>query len=367
VTTAGLFCDRLARIVALDTPSGGTEQETVAALLARWLEPGGCRARWIDEPDYPARSMAITLPGDGGAPVALLGHADTVFPHGTAAARPFARAGSRCTGPGVADMKGGLVLAAMAMERLAARTPRPFGEVRLLVCADEEVRVRAPGAADEARDAAAALVFECARESGNLVSSRKGALWRTLALTGVPAHAGADTARGRSAVSALARETLRIEALADGRPHMTSVVTTVAGGDAANTVPGWARATIDIRSSDARDVERAAAELSRGGPYDGVSVAIEDRGTWPPMPAAPWLVTAAVEEAARLGLAIGHEPSGGVSDGCWTGAAGIPTVDGLGPVGGRDHTPDEYIDIADLEPRIELAAALVLRAAARGR
>jgi glutamate carboxypeptidase len=358
-----LFCERLARLIEIDSPSGGREQERVCELVLSWLAPLDVSHRWIDEPDNPARSLLITLPGDGLHPVALLGHPDTVFPAGEAAARPFRREGDRCFGPGVADMKGGLVLAAMAMEQLAGE-PRLFSELRLVLCADEEIRLRAPAACGAARDAAGALVFECARENGDLVSCRKGAVWRTIELVGRPAHAGADTARGRSAVSALARETLRIEGLADGRPEMTSVVTTVVGGDAANTVPGWARATIDIRSSVPADLVYAEAELDRSSPYDGVAIAVSDRGTWPPMPRAKRLVEVALIRASELGLTVSEQLSGGVSDGCWTGEWGVPTVDGLGPVGGRDHTPEEWIEVASLPRRIELAASLVRAACA---
>jgi glutamate carboxypeptidase len=356
--TTDVFCSRLESLVEVDSPSGGTAQEQVAERVGEWLAPAGCTRAWVAEPDNPARSLVITLPGDGGPAIALVGHPDTVFPAGTGAAWPFRREGDRCTGPGVADMKGGLVLAAMAVERLAAMPRRPFSEVRLLVCADEEVRVRAPAACAHAGGAAAALVFECARRNGNLVSARKGAVWRTLRLHGRAAHAGADTALGRSAVSALAREVLRIEALADGRPDMTSVITTVAGGGAPNTVPADARATIDIRSGEPLDLEFALAELERTG-HDGVTAEIEDRGTWPPMPAAPALVDLALRLARTLGLGIAAERSGGVSDGCWTGARGIPTLDGLGPVGGDDHTVHEWIDLATVETRIELAARLV--------
>jgi glutamate carboxypeptidase len=354
-----VFCSRLQALVDTDSPSGGIEQEGVAEQLAAWLAAAGCTQRWVAEPDNPARSLVVTLAGDGGPMVALLGHPDTVFAPGTATRWRFNRDGDRCTGPGVADMKGGLVLAAMAVERLAAMPARPFSELRLLVCADEEVRLRAPAACDEARGAAAALVFECGRRNGDIVSARKGALWRTLHLHGRPAHAGADTALGRSAVSALAHEVLRIEGLADGRPDMTSVVTTVSGGDAPNTVPGHARATIDIRSGVAADLDFAEAELERPSPYDGVSAELNDRGTWPPMPVAGELVEAALGHARDVGLAIGTERSGGVSDGCWTGRWGIPTLDGLGPFGGDDHTEGEWIDVATLEQRLELTVRLI--------
>ena len=352
------FTNRLAQLVDIDSPSDGLEQECVAELLAGWLAPAGCSASWVDEPDGPARSMLITMPGEGNGAVCLLGHTDTVFPMGTVAERPFRRDGMRCFGPGVADMKGGLVLAAMAMEAFRER-PRPFSELRFLVCADEEVRLRAPAVCGHAAGARAALVFECGRENGDVVTARKGAIWRTMELTGVAAHAGADTARGRSAVSAMAREILRIEGLTAGRPEMTSVVTTVQGGTAANTLPGNATATLDIRSSVPADLDHALAELEAGGPYDGVSITIVDRGTWPPMPRDERLAAAAPAIAAELGLSAGEQLSGGVSDGCWTGAAGVPTIDGLGPVGALDHTDAEWIELETLERRLELAVRLI--------
>jgi glutamate carboxypeptidase len=354
-----VFCDRLQALVDIDSPSEGTEQEAVSERIGAWLAPLGCTQQWVEEPDNPARSLIVTLPGDGGPAISLLGHPDTVFATGTTARWSFRRDGDLCTGPGVADMKGGLVLAAMAVERLAAMPERPFSELRLLICADEEVRLRAPAAAGHARGSAAALVFECGRRNGDLVSARKGALWRTLHLHGRPAHAGADTALGRSAVSALAHEILRIEDLVDGRPEMTSVVTTVTAGDSANTVPGEARATIDIRSGVAADLEYAHAELERPSPYEGVRMELSDRGTWPPMPVAEELVRIALARARDLGLDIGTEVSGGVSDGCWTGAWGIPTLDGLGPVGGDDHTEAEWVEVATFERRLELVVRLI--------
>lgn len=352
------FARRLEQLVNIDSPSDEVGQERVAEVVAGWLEPLGVSREWVTEPDGPARSLVLTLPGSGSGMVALLGHTDTVFPDGTVAQRPFRREGMRCFGPGVADMKGGLVVAAMALELCAAGS-RPFAELRLLLCADEETRIRAPAVNAYASGARAALVFECGRENGDIVSARKGAIWRTMELTGRAAHAGADTARGRSAVSAMAREIVRIEALTAGRPEMTSVVTTVRGGTAANTLPGDARATLDIRSSVPGDLDLALAELTAGGPYDGVTIKIVDRGTWPPMPRDARLVEAALRLGAELGLQIGEQLSGGVSDGCWTGAEGVPTLDGLGPVGALDHTEAEWIELETVERRVQLAARLI--------
>ena len=140
---------------------------------------------------------------------------------------------------------------------------------------------------------------------------------------------------------------------------MTSVVTTVSGGDAPNTVPGAARATIDIRSGVAADLDFAEAELERQSAYEGVATELDDRGTWPPMPVATGLVELALGHARDVGLAIGTERSGGVSDGCWTGRWGIPTLDGLGPVGGDDHTEAEWIEVATFEQRLELTVRLI--------
>ena len=351
-----------------DSPSDGIEQEWVAERVAAWLAPAGCTSRWVAEPDGPARSMVVTLPGDGGPMVALLGHTDTVFPVGTAAQRPFRRDGDRCFGPGVADMKGGVLLAAAAVERLAAAPSRPFSEVRLLVCADEETRLRAPAVCAEAGGSRRrARLRVRARERRHGV----GAQGRDLADAPAARPPGPRRAptphRGRSAVSALAREILRIEALTAGRPEMTSVITTVRGGDSANTVPGEAQATIDIRSSVPEDLVFALAELER----DGAVRRRHRRDRGPRHLAADAANRVARRARPVAGRAIwastiGEQHSGGVSDGCWTGDDGIPTLDGLGPVGGADHTPDEWIEIETLEARIELAARLVEAVAQRG-
>ena len=202
--TKELFSRRLEQLVDIDTPSEGIEQERVAELLAGWLAPLGVPATGSSEPDSPARSLELRLPGGGRGRGRAARPRRHGVPAGTVAERPFRREGDRCFGPGVADMKGGLVLAAMAMEAFA----RTAAAVRRAAAGGLR---RRGGAAASARRAEARRgtrlrrwCSSAARENGNLVSSRKGALWRTMDLTGRAAHAGADTARGRSAVSALA-------------------------------------------------------------------------------------------------------------------------------------------------------------------
>ena len=252
-------------LVEIDSPSGGLEQEQVCEPILEWLAPLGCGHEWVAEPDNPARSLVVTLAGDGGGAVALLGHPDTVFPPGTAAVRPSPAAASAASGPGVADMKGGLVLAAMAVERWAARPRRPFGELRLLVCADEEVRLRAPAVADsrQRRRRGAGVRVRAVRTATWCPPARAPCGGRCICRAGPPTPAPTPPAaaapsrrwRTRSAAS---------RALTDGRPEMTSVVTTVGGRRCRQHRAGNRRATIDIRSSDPADLEFAVEPSSTG-------------------------------------------------------------------------------------------------------
>ena len=254
-----------------DSPSDGTEQEWVAERVAEWLAPAGCTSRWVREPDGPARSMVVTLPGDGGPMVALLGHTDTVFPVGhrraaavSARGRSLLRA-RRGRHEGRRAPRGG-------RDRAARRGARA-GRSRRCACWCAPTRRRGCArrpCAPRRSGAAAALVFECARENGDLVSERKGAIWRTLRLHGRPAHAGADTHRGRSAVSALAHEILRIEALTAG-PARDDV------GDhdglAAATRRTPSRARPGPRSTSARACPRISSSRSPSSSATGPTTA----------------------------------------------------------------------------------------------
>jgi glutamate carboxypeptidase len=357
----GLLLADLERWVNIDTPGGdGSALDRLAATLATTLEGYGLHPELVPASDS-GLYLHASLDGPGRARVALIGHHDTVFPHGTAAERPFRREGRRCYGPGVADMKGGLAVAAHTA-RLLALGNRPFRRLELVSCPDEETRPAAPATIERLDGFDAVLCLECGRPGGEVVSARKGASWFRIRAHGRPAHAGVEPDRGRNAVHALCREAVRIAALHGTRAGLTVQVTEVAGGEGLNTVPSRASLTGDVRAVTAADLVSALEEVNRFASYDGVAFTYEDLGGPPALERTPQ-VAALATAAIALGSALGHDfdetPTGGVSDGSWAASRGIPTLDGLGPVGGLDHTPDEYVETETFATRCGVVAGLV--------
>ena len=221
---------------------------------------------------------------------------------------------------------------------------------------DEEIR--SEPIATQARLAGfdAVLCMECGRPGGAVVAARKGGRWLDVVARGRSAHAGSEPEHGRNAVLALARELPRIAALDGAREGLTLHVTRMHGGDVLNSIPGEARATIDMRGWHEADLDWAEAQLLRVDPHRGVTFTTASSAWSPRRSSAPPAVAALAAQAAALGDALGsavpETSTGGVSDGCWTAGAGLPTLDGLGPVGALDHSPDEYIEIASLAPAL---------------
>jgi glutamate carboxypeptidase len=351
----------VARWVAHDTPSRATaELDVLAGELADTLSRYGLTTELVPSPA--GLHVHASLEGPGRARVALLCHHDTVFPLGTAARRPLRREGDRLLGPGTADMKAGIAVAAHAA-RLLAAGDRPFARLELVSVPDEEVR--SEPIATQARLAGfdAVLCMECGRPGGAIVAARKGGRWLDVVARGRSAHAGSEPEHGRNAVLALARELPRMAALDRAREGLTLHVTRMHGGDVLNSIPGEARATIDMRGWHEADLDWAEGQLLRVDRHRGiVFTADEERLVTPPLERTP-AVAALAAQAAAIGAALGspvpETSTGGVSDGCWTAGAGLPTIDGLGPVGALDHSPDEYIEIASVAPRCGLVAGLV--------
>jgi glutamate carboxypeptidase len=305
-----------------------------------------------------------------GPTVLCIGHMDTVFDEGTAAARPFAvDADGIARGPGVTDMKSGLLGGLYAMRALAARgEPLPFERVTFVANPDEEIG--SPSSTPHIREIAAAsdvcLVLECARANGNIVSSRKGILDARVTIRGRAAHAGVEPEKGRSAVLAAADLITRIHALNGRRDGVTFNVGVVQGGTRPNVVAEHCTLEVDVRAVRRADLEAAEAEI-RGLlvalAVPDTSAELTEMARWWPMEKlarSGRLVDHAKALAGRLGFTMDDQATGGASDANTTAGMDVPSIDGLGPIGGLDHSPDEYLEVASIVPRTALVAALIL-------
>lgn len=355
-----LLLSDLAVWVDADTPGGDPDAlDGLARLLAETCERYGLEPELAPSPA--GLYLHAVLRGAGRARVALLCHHDTVFPLGTAAARPFRREGERCYGPGVADMKGGIAVAVHAARALASG-PRPFALVEVVSCPDEESRPGPPATLDRLRSFDAVLCLECGRPGGEIVSARKGAAWLRVHAAGRAAHAGEAPGSGRNVALALAREALRLAELDGARPGTTLQVTALEAGEGLNTVPSRGFLAADVRAASQEDLDFVTGLIRDFPAYDGISLRYEDLGGPPPFERTA-AVARLAETAVALGTSLGHRfgeaVAGGVSDGSWTASAGIPTLDGLGPVGGDDHSPAEYVETESFATRCGVVAGLV--------
>ena len=310
--------------------------------------------------------------GDGTARILLLGHADTVYPPGTAAGRPLNIDSDRVRGPGVCDMKGGLLTGIYALEALHVLGENAFGEVVFLTVADEEIDertsiplIRALGA-----EADVAFTLEAARADGSIVTARKTLRWATVEAFGRAAHAGVEPQMGSNAIVALARLVEKLDALNELVPGATVNVGIIAGGTVTNVVPEHARLRLDLRTwthTDMQTLLDALAQTVDAQDVPGVRfVFSEDRFSAMPglerTPAVAELEALAIAIGSDLGFALRGAATGGVSDANLVAAAGTPVLDGLGPVGGLDHSPDEYIEYGSIVPRTALLAGLIMAA-----
>jgi glutamate carboxypeptidase len=349
--------DLLADLVGIESPSA--DQGALLTCVEALARAGGAllgRPPVAVAQDPPA----LLWPAEGSSPVLVLCHLDTVWPAGTLARWPFAvGADGRATGPGAFDMKAGIVQALYAIASCA----RPH-QVALLVTSDEELGSPASRALIEAhaRPARAALVFEAAAGTSVKVA-RKGASRYDICVTGRAAHAGLEPERGANALEGLAEIVLALRAIA--RPDLgTTVVPTLAeAGTTSNTVPALARLAIDSRAASEREQQRVDAELrSVSTSVPGTRVVVEGGINRPPLPrSASEALYATLRDCARgLGLEVpGAAEVGGASDGNFTAAIGVPTLDGLGALGGNAHAEGEWVDTTVMADRAALAAELL--------
>lgn len=316
---------------------------------------------------------AANRPGSKPYDLLLLGHMDTVFPAGTARERPFSIRDGRAHGPGVCDMKAGLVTVLHAAEAVQAAGIADRLSICVAFNSDEEVgsRVSRPWFEALARRSRRVLVFEPCRATGHRVLQRKGVGGFTVVCRGRAAHAGVEPEKGANAVSALAGKVLAAAHFARPEAGTTVNVTTIRGGQAGNVIPDYAAAGFDVRVADPKEARRVETSF-RGLAGEGADgVRSEVSGGINRMPMVPteatWQLWA---EIKRIGEGLGMEMplvvTGGGSDGNFTAALGIPTIDAMGPRGGRAHSPEEFLELDGILPNLRLAVD-ILSAAAEGR
>jgi glutamate carboxypeptidase len=357
----------LERLVNLDS---GTYDRADIERVGAWVRER-CRGWGAQIAEHPggafADSFAARLHGSGSGQVVLLAHLDTVFPAGTTRERPMRIEGERLLGPGTCDMKAGLLSAVYAIEALAAQEWASFGEIRLVCTTDEEVGAPSSRAFVErmAEGADAVLVLEAGRENGDIVGQRRGGGFYQLVVTGRSAHAGVEPEKGRSAALSLCRQVVALHALTDLAAGRTVSVGVLRAGMRPNVVPDHAEAEVDLRFNTTADMERLLRDCEAAlasAALDGTSY------TWTPVQMRPpWernvgterLAGLANEIAQALGFSVRAAATGGTSDGNFTAALGISTLDGLGPIGGLDHGPREYVEVASITPRTGLLAGLI--------
>jgi len=308
-----------------------------------------------------------------GRRVLLIGHMDTVFDPGTVAERPFRIDDGIAHGPGVTDMKSGLLGGLYALKAIIGeRGGLPFERLVFIANPDEEIGspTSTPHIREIAADADAALVLECARANGDIVSARKGILDARLIIHGRAAHAGVEPEKGRSAILEAARIVAEIHALNGRWPGVTFNVGLIDGGSRPNVVAERCSLEVDVRATTRTELETAEAEIHRiaeASQVPDTTVEYEPLARWWPMEKlerSGRLVEHAQAVAEVLGFGVVDTSTGGASDANTTSGMGIPSLDGLGPIGGNDHAPTEYLEVDSIVPRTTLLAGLLLAIAA---
>jgi len=355
----------------VNTDSSSYDKAGVDAVgdhIRRFLDANGIATEVTTGTKFGDAITATVAGGGGNRPILLMGHRDTVFPKGEPERRPFKIDGDRAYGPGVADMKAGLVINCflLAAIRKFGGAPAP---VMALFTGDEEIGspFSRPVIEQHARAARAVFNSEPGRAIGAAVTGRKGGVFMRFEITGKAAHSGANFEQGISAINELAHKTLALHALSEPGKGITLNVGVVAGGQTVNTVAPWARGEVDLRFITPADRAATMAkveEIMAKSFVPGTSTRLEITGEF--LPLVENESGKALFEHYAAGLRQqGFEPkalfTGGCADSGFAAATGTPTICAVGPVGGRAHSPDEFMEIDTLVPRAQALALAVLR------
>ncbi|MCK8788020.1 M20 family metallopeptidase [Roseomonas sp. NAR14] len=379
----------LAELAAMVNTDGGSYDkegvDAVGAQVRRFLEArgipvevlpqrrfGDCLRATVAAPGADG-SGAADGAGNRGRRIVLMGHRDTVFPKGEPARRPFRVEGGRAYGPGVADMKAGLVMNLFVLAAFARFGGAP-GPLVGLFTGDEEIGSPEGRAVIEAEARRARVVFNSEpgryradNPAGGVVTGRKGGVFLRLDIAGRAAHAGGNFEHGISAIGELAEKIRAIHALTDLARGITLNVGLVSGGQSVNTVAPAAQAEIDLRYVEPADRDEIVGRLhaiAARSFVPGTSATLTVRGEFVPLnrtAASDALFDLYRDAAAEGGTAPAAEFSGGCADSGFTAALGVPTICAVGPVGGMAHSPEEFLVVDSLVPRAQALARSILR------
>jgi len=357
----------------VNTDSGSYDKagvDAVGAVIRSFLEDKGIACDRLPI-ETRGDGLRATVPVSGAGTnrvILMMGHRDTVFPKGEVSKRPFSIEGNRAYGPGVADMKAGLVMNAFLLAAFAKFGGAPAPLVGLFT-GDEEIGspTSRPLIEAEARNAMAVFNSEPGRPSGNIVTGRKGGVFFRCNVTGKAAHSGGNFQDGVSAIEELARKIQSWHRLTDLSKGQTVNVGLISGGQSVNTVAPAASCDIDLRyvePEDRDEVVDSIRQISDTCSVEGTSAEISILGEFRPVKqseAAAALFADYTANAAEAGLSIEGEFSGGCADSGFAAGVGAPTLCGVGPVGGKAHSPQEYLELETIVPRAQAAALTILR------
>jgi len=353
------WADTLWRYAAAETPSGDAAAlDAFADLLAADTAALGATARRLPLPNGDA--LLVERPGERvGKPALLLAHHDTVHPVGSV---PLRRDGDVLHGPGVYDMKGGLVVVLAAWDALRDAGV-PARASRLLLTPDEEIGSPTSSALvlEQAAQAAYALGLEPPHPDGALKTSRMGSTRWRVSVAGRAAHAALDPGAGVSAIDELVDQLLAVRAIAAEHPDVLVNVGMLGGGGRTNVVPDAASADVGLRFADLATEEAFLARLAALAPVRPGAVVtpqvVTRRPAWAPSPASDELLAAVAAAGALVGQPVAGRAAAGAADTNLTGAAGLPSLDGFGPLGAGAHAATEHVLLASLPRRAALLAA----------
>lgn len=357
--------DLLRRLVEMESPS---DNKASIDALDNFLESEFSRCdgkvSFFTQKEF-GNHVKVEFAGNNSKPILLLGHIDTVWPLGTLQSMQFRVEGGRAFGPGIYDMKAGIVMMIFALRALAAeRVAHP--PVTVLLDSDEEIGspTGRPLVEATARECQAALVLEPSQGPvGHLKTARKGVGDYTIRVRGRASHAGVDFEKGRSAVVELARQVLEVTKFTDTTRGITVNPGVIQGGTRSNVVAAEAWAEVDIRIARAADAHELGKKFQGLRTFDPeCSLEVTGGLNRPPMERTDGTVRLfqlAQEIGAKLGMKLDEAATGGGSDGNFTSALAIPTLDGLGAVGEGAHAANESILIEELPRRTALLACLI--------